>query len=183
MEKLLIHIDGASHGNPGLAAIGALLLDEHGNMVEEISQAIGRATNNVAEYRALIEACKAALEYSPRRAIFFTDSQLVANQINGAARVRQPHLENLNRIALDLLNRLSEWTVRHVDRTVNWHAHRLAEKAVNDNATPVMPAPVLKPRPESFYDELRTKLDLLNTSDQKKVLEFANHLLQRSKHQ
>ena len=49
MEKLLIHIDGASHGNPGLAAIGALLLDEHGNMVEEISQAIGRATNNVAE--------------------------------------------------------------------------------------------------------------------------------------
>ena len=176
MEKLLINLDGASHGNPGESAIGAVLVDEKGNIVEEISQAIGRATNNVAEYRALIEASKAALEYLPQRTIFFTDSQLVANQINGAARVRQPHLENLNRIAMELLARLPEWSVRHVDRTANWHAHRLAEKALTSEAL-VTTASYSR---NGFYDELKDKLDLLSQKDQKRVLEFANHLLQKS---
>lgn len=178
MDKLLVNLDGASHGNPGEAAVGAVLVDEAGNTVKEISQSIGRATNNVAEYRALIEACKVVVEYAPRRVIFFTDSQLVANQINGSARVRQPHLENLNRIALDLLNRLSDWNVKHVDRSANWHAHRLAEKALNKaELNPY------KNNKGTFYDELRLKLDLLNSKDRKKVLEFANHLLQRNKHE
>ena len=175
MDKLLINVDGASHGNPGEASIGAVLVDEQGNVVEEISQAIGRATNNVAEYRSLIEACKLALEYHPKRAIFFTDSQLIANQVNGVARVRQPHLENLNHIALDLLSRLSDWSVRHVGRSANWHAHRLADKALNQSA--------LKPgtrKKGAFYEALRVKLDQLTPKDQKKVLEFANHLLQRN---
>jgi len=174
MEKLLVNVDGSSHGNPGEAAIGAVLVDQDGNIVEEISQAIGRATNNVAEYRALIEACKAGLEYEPQRVIFFTDSQLVANQINGVARVRQPHLENLNTIALDLLNRYADWTVRHVDRSANWHAHRLAERAVSSFPADRRPG-------DDAYDELKLKLDLLSPQDRKKVLEFANHLLQREK--
>ena len=93
MEKLLINLDGSCHGNPGESAVGAVLMDEHGNVVEEISKAIGRATSNVADYRALIEAAKAALNHEPSRAIFFTHSQLVANQINGTDRVRQPHLK------------------------------------------------------------------------------------------
>lgn len=177
MEKLLINIDGASQGNPGESAIGAVLVDEKGNVVEQISQAIGRTTNNVAEYRALIEATKAALEYLPQRAIFFTDSQLVANQINGAARVRQPHLENLNRIALELLGRLPEWNVRHVDRTANWHAHRLAERALSSESLLASSAH----KRNGFYDELKEKLDLLSRKDQKRVLEFASHLLQKAR--
>lgn len=175
MDKILINLDGVSHGDPGEAAIGALLVDETGNILEEISERIGRATDNVAKYRALIEAAKVVSEYGPHRAIFFTDNQMVANQINGTARVRQPHLENLNHIALDLLNRLPEWSLRHVDRTVNWHAHRLAEKALSSSDVLTIKTPK-----DAFYDELRQKLDLLSKKDQKKLLEFANHLLQRA---
>ncbi len=175
MEKILVNLDGVSHGDPGESAIGAVLVDDIGNVVEEVSERIGRTTDQVAKYRALIEACKVASQYSPRRVIFFTDSQMVANQVNGQARVLQPHLENLNHIALDLLHRLPEWNVRHVDRSVNWHAHRLAEKALSGSVSVVAKVPK-----DAYYDELRKKLDMLSKKDQKKLLEFANHLLQRA---
>ena len=134
----------------------------------------------MADYRALIEAAKASLNHEPSRAIFFTHSQLVANQINGTARVRQPHLENLNQIAQDLLGRLNEWSVRHVERSVNWNAHRLAEKALSiGSAVESILAP--KTPKDAFYEEFYKKLDLLSKKDQKKVLEFANHLLHKGR--
>lgn len=168
-----MNVDGHSQGNPGEAAIGIVMTDGEGNIVEEISKHIGRATNNVAEYKALIEACKVALEYMPQRVIFFTDSQLIANQINGLYRVRRPHLDSLNQTAMDLLNKLPSWHVRYVERTVNWKAHRLAQKALlgrepNESA--------------GLVERIRTKLERLSDTDKRKVFDYINRLLEEARH-
>lgn len=173
MEKLLVNVDGHSQGNPGEAAIGVVMTDGDGNVVEEISKHIGRATNNVAEYKALIEACKAALEYMPQRVIFFTDSQLVANQINGLYRVRRPHLDNLNQTAMELLNKLSSWQVRYVERTANWRAHRLAQKALLERG---------QNESQSLFERVRAKFERLSDTDKRKVLEYINRLLEEARH-
>lgn len=171
MEKLLINLDGASQGNPGESAIGVVMVDEDGNVVEEIGRYIGRATNNVAEYRALIEAVQAVLEYMPQKAVFFTDSQLVANQINGLARVRQPHLDVLNREAQSLLDRLPQWRVRYVERTANWHAHRLAQQALLQREAD-------ESGQSTTVDHIATVARRLDEVDQHKLLKYARRLLE-----
>jgi len=177
MEKLLINFDGTSQGNPGEAAIGVVISDGEGNVIEEISRYIGRATSNVAEYKALIEAAQAALEYMPQRAIFFTDSQLVANQINGLYRVRQPHLDVLNRQAEELLERLPHWQVRYIERTANWQAHRLAQRAI----VRAEAAPPRHPPRQTTLERLYTLAGKLSESDQRKLLEYARRLLEEAK--
>ena len=169
MDKLLINIDGSSEGNPGAAAIGAVITDRQGNVIEEISEPIGRATNNVAGYKALITACKAALQYSPREAIFFTDSQLLANQINGLYRIRQPHLEKLNDEALELLKKFPEWKVRYVERSANWRAHKLAQRALLNRG------PLCE---RDLIDLIKERLERLDDEGKRKVLEFANRLVE-----
>ncbi len=172
MEKLLINVDGASLGNPGESAIGIVITDDQGNVVEEISRPIGRTTNNVAEYRALIEAAHAAQLYMPERAIFFTDSQLLANQINGLYRVRRPNLENLNQAAQELLERLPDWQVRYVERSANWKAHRLAQQALLSHGYPE--------ESSDLVERLRSKAVQLSEADQRKLLSYATRLLEES---
>lgn len=168
-----MNVDGHSQGDPGEAAIGIVMTDGEGNVVEEISKHIGRATNNVAEYKALIEACKAALEYMPQRVIFFTDSQLVANQINGLYRVRRPHLENLNQTTMELLNKLPSWQVRYVERTANWRAHRLAQKALLERG---------QNESQGLFERVRAKFERLSDTDRRKVLDYINRLLEEARH-
>lgn len=169
VEKLLINIDGSTEGNPGEAAIGVVITDRQGNILEEISESIGRTTNNIAEYKALIAACKAALKFSPREAIFFTDSQLLANQINGLYRIRQPNLEKLNSDALELLNQLPSWKVRYVERSANWRAHKLAQQALLSRG----------PNHERGLVELiRERLEKLDEDGKRKVLEYVNRLIE-----
>jgi ribonuclease HI len=173
MEKLLINIDGASQGNPGEAAIGILIADGAGNIIEEISRRIERTTNNIAEYRAFIEAAKLAIDYAPERVIFFTDSQLLANQINGLYRVRKPHLEKLHREAEALLKQLPQWQIRFVEREANYKAHRLAQRAFIET--------LASESAESLPDRIRKKVAQLGIEDQHRVLEFVQRLLEDQK--
>jgi ribonuclease HI len=175
MEKLLINVDGASQGNPGEASIGIVITDGEANIIEEISRPIGRTTNNVAEYRALIEAVRAVLPYMPERSIFFTDSQLLANQINGLYRVRRPNLDNLNRTAKEMLARLPNWQVRYVERTANWKAHRLAQQALQGHG-------YLGEEGESsdLLERLKSKAAQLSETDQRKLLSYATRLLEEA---
>ncbi|MCI2430552.1 ribonuclease HI family protein [Candidatus Acetothermia bacterium] len=172
MEKLLIHLDGASQGNPGEAAVGVVITDGDGSLLEEVSECIGRATNNVAEYQALLEAIRRALRYAPQRAIFFTDSQLLANQINGLYRIRRPHLEPLHRQAQELLQKLPRWQVHYIERDANWRAHRLAQKALLDR--------VAKEAEAGLPERIRRKVEELNELDQRRVLEFVNRLYEEA---
>ncbi len=168
MDKILVNVDGGAQGNPGAASIGVVITDRQGNIIEEISEPIGRATNNIAEYKALMAACRAALEYSPHEAIFFTDSQLMANQINGLFRIRQPHLEKLNNEVLELLAKFPEWKVRHVERSANWQAHKLAQRALLNRPPD---------RERDLIDLIKEKLETLDDDAKRKVLEYVSRLV------
>lgn len=134
MRKIFVNVDGSSRGNPGESSIGVLVTDDKGQVLEQMSKLIGRGTNNVAEYKALLEGIRIAIELSPDEAVFLTDNQVVANQVNGFYQVREPHLDLLNRQVLDLLAKLPRWRLNCVEREINHGAHRLAEQAFRERS-------------------------------------------------
>ena len=123
-------IDGAARGNPGEAGFGLYFVD--GDGAEEIAGYLGRATNNVAEYTALI----AALAYARRLGVddltVYSDSQLMVRQINGQYRVKASHLKPYYHRALALKSGLARFTIEHVRREKNKDADRLANRAVDE---------------------------------------------------
>jgi len=129
MGKLFVYVDGRSEGEPGDAGIGIAITDPQGNVVDEISRMIGRATTEVAEYRALIEACRYVVTLEPDSVIFFTDNQRLSNHINGVFVSREPAIQHLVEEALGLLNRFPQWRVNHVDRYANVRAPGLVDRA------------------------------------------------------
>jgi ribonuclease HI len=94
-KRLFLFTDGASRGNPGPAAAGALLKDEGGEILLKRGQFLGRTTNNEAEYRALILGLKLAKRLAPEVLVCLLDSKLVVSQVNGLYRVKQDHLAKL----------------------------------------------------------------------------------------
>ena len=127
--RLKINSDGASRGNPGLAAIGATIKNEQGRMVASVSRAIGRATNNQAEYRALITALEKAAALGAQRVDVRLDSELVVRQIQGRYRVKNEALRPLYLRAVELLKGFAGFTIANVPREENAEADRLANQA------------------------------------------------------
>jgi ribonuclease HI len=132
---LNIHIDGASRGNPGDAAFGVFVTGEDGSAVAELYGYLGRATNNVAEYQALLHALRYALAQGVRRVKVFSDSELVVKQIDGRYRVKHPDMLPLHREATTLLRRFEQAAVTHVRREQNKDADRLANRALDEKAS------------------------------------------------
>jgi len=95
MRKLIIYADGASRGNPGPAGIGIVICDELGKIIKEYRHFIGNATNNMAEYRALIMALKLASSFPVSEIECFSDSELMVKQLNGVYRVKNEKLGKL----------------------------------------------------------------------------------------
>jgi ribonuclease HI len=132
---LHIHIDGASRGNPGEAGFGVYVTTADGTLVAELYGYLGRASNNVAEYQALIHALKYALEQGAAQVKVFSDSELVVRQIGGQYRVKHPDMLPLHRQASTLLSRFREASVSHVRREQNRDADRLANRALDEKAS------------------------------------------------
>jgi ribonuclease HI len=130
MKRLVIYADGASQGNPGPAAIGAIIKDEQGNLLASISQRIGRATNNQAEYRAIIAALEKAIRLGARQVEVNSDSELVVKQINGKYRVKKTTLKPLYQEVNKLQSRLEGFTITHIPRWQNAEADKLANTAL-----------------------------------------------------
>ena len=130
IKKVIIHADGLSRGNPGIAAIGATIKDGEGRLLAAVSQGIGRATNNQAEYRALIAALREAHRLGATEASIYLDSELVVRQLSGRYRVRNAALKSLHHEASRLLSRLQSFTISHVPRRQNAEADRLANAAL-----------------------------------------------------
>ncbi len=126
-----IHTDGASRGNPGEAGAGIVIADDRGVTIKEIKQYLGMATNNVAEYRAVIVALERAFALGAESVIIHMDSELVARQIMGDYKVREAHLKPLHRQVLDLLKNFSNHRVRYVPREQNRRADQLANEAID----------------------------------------------------
>jgi len=131
VKRLIIYTDGASLGNPGLAAIGATIKDEQGGLIARISQRIGQATNNQAEYRAIIAALEEAIRLGTREVDMRSDSQLVVNQISGRWRVKKPALKPLHQRVKQLVGPLKGFTITHIPREQNTEADNLAHLALS----------------------------------------------------
>lgn len=132
---LLIHIDGASRGNPGEAGFGVHATAPDGSEVARLYGYLGRATNNFAEYQALLHALRYAHARGARRVRIFSDSELVVRQVEGRYKVRHPDMVPLHREALGLLRRFEQAEVRHVPRERNREADRLANRALDEKAS------------------------------------------------
>ena len=136
-----VFIDGASRGNPGPAGIGVAFMDG-GKTGRRLSRYIGETTNNVAEYLALIYALQQALRDGDRALAIYTDSELLARQMNGQYRVRDPQLKLFHELALELARGFAHCSIQHVPRSRNTQADRLAGAAVSrhqKHATDVIP--------------------------------------------
>lgn len=124
-------IDGAARGNPGPAGAGAILKDARGAILAELSVFLGETTNNVAEYAALLCALQEAARLGIRDLNIQTDSELLARQMDGAYRVKDPTLRVLHALARQGVERFARCALRHVPREQNRAADRLANRAVD----------------------------------------------------
>lgn len=123
-------IDGASRGNPGDAGFGVIF--ENDGAVSEIGGFLGRTTNNVAEYSALLAALTFAREHGVRELELFSDSQLLVRQFAGQYRVKAPHLVPLFLKVMELRREIPGLRLRHVPREENAAADRLANRAIDE---------------------------------------------------
>ncbi len=126
-----IHIDGASRGNPGEAGFGIHVADERGQTLAELYGYLGRATNNVAEYQALIHALRWGKRHGLPEVSVFSDSELVVKQMNGQYRVKHPDMLPLHREAQILMRGFAKASLSHVRREQNRDADRLANLALD----------------------------------------------------
>jgi ribonuclease HI len=133
MKKLSIYTDGASRNNPGEAGIGVVLKNERGDTIETLSEYLGIATNNVAEYTALIRALEAARKHRPEEIDFYLDSQLVVRQMTGEYRVKHPGIIPLVQRAQQIRRLWPEGAIRfhYIPRRENSEADALANEAID----------------------------------------------------
>jgi ribonuclease HI len=131
IEKLIIFSDGGARGNPGPAGIGAVLYDKDKNKIAEISKYLGVATNNQAEYKALIEALKKAKEIKAKEVDVFLDSELIVKQLNHEYKVKNKDLAPLFLEVYNLSQNFSKIKFFHVYREKNKEADRLANEAMD----------------------------------------------------
>jgi len=126
-----LYCDGASRGNPGPSGAGVVILDENGEQIFELSRFLDNATNNVAEYQALIRGLSAAADLGINRVQVYLDSELVVNQLLGTYKVRNPRLLQLFEEAMSRLRLFDEYAIFHVGRELNQEADRLANEAID----------------------------------------------------
>ncbi|MBI5699454.1 ribonuclease HI family protein [Candidatus Saganbacteria bacterium] len=132
--KVEVFADGASRGNPGEAGLGVVVRSE-GKVIKEVAEYIGRATNNVAEYLALIRGLEEALLLGANEASFFSDSELMVKQIKGEYKVKNEGLQPLHLHARQLIAKFKKFEITHKYREDNQHADDLANRAIH-NARP-----------------------------------------------
>jgi len=133
MEKeWLLMVDGAARGNPGEAGCGAVICDESGAVVKELSRYLGHATNNVAEYEGLLMGLEALIQLGKKKICVQSDSQLLVRQLNGQYRVKDEKLKLLFDRAVILLRQFDSFRIVHVPRESNKLADRLANQGIDD---------------------------------------------------
>jgi len=130
-QTVTLAVDGASRGNPGPAGAGAAIIDSHGKPLAELSRYLGETTNNEAEYRALILGLEMARERKYPNIVIQTDSELLAKQIRGEYRVKEPRLKELFAKAHRLLEDFRHWEIKNVPRLQNRLADRLSNIAID----------------------------------------------------
>jgi ribonuclease HI len=129
--KLVLHVDGGARGNPGPAAIGVVISSPDGEVLDELGETIGVATNNVAEYRGLLRGIERARALGATEVDIINDSELVARQLTGAYKVKHPAMKPLYAEAMAALGGFERWSVRNVPRAQNARADELVNQALD----------------------------------------------------
>ena len=130
-QRLVLHVDGGARGNPGPAAIGVVASAPDGEVVAEVAERIGVATNNVAEYRALLRGLRLAAQLGAREIEVINDSELVAHQLNGRYKVKHPSMRPLYEQAKAALRDFEHVRIRSVPRAQNARADALVNRALD----------------------------------------------------
>lgn len=131
---LVVHVDGGARGNPGPAAIGVVVADTQGEVLDEVAERIGVASNNVAEYRAVLRGLERAAALGAREVEIVNDSELVARQLIGAYKVKHPSMKPLYEEAISALRGFDRWQIRSVPRAQNARADALVNAALDGTA-------------------------------------------------
>lgn len=131
MAKLTVNVDGGARGNPGPAAIAAVVRDGTGEVVAERGERIGRATNNVAEYRALLLGIELATELGAEELELIGDSELIVRQVEGRYKVKHADMKELHAEVKRALAPFGSWSIRHVKRAENADADALVNQALD----------------------------------------------------
>ncbi|HET9153074.1 MAG TPA: ribonuclease HI family protein [Solirubrobacterales bacterium] len=131
MSRVTVNVDGGARGNPGPAAIGVVLRDGGGRVLEEVGEKIGEATNNVAEYKALLRGIELAAEYGAGEVDLIGDSELVVRQVEGRYKVKNAGIKPLHEEVKRALGEFDSWSIRHVRRAENADADRLVNRALD----------------------------------------------------
>jgi ribonuclease HI len=134
VTRLVVHVDGGARGNPGPAAIGVVVSDPGGEVLDELAERIGRATNNVAEYRALLRGLERAKALGAEEVEIVNDSELVARQLTGAYKVKHPEMTPLHAEATAALRAFDSWQIKSVPRAQNARADGLVNQALDGSA-------------------------------------------------
>ena len=129
--KVVVHVDGGARGNPGPAAAAAVVSTPAGEVLDEADELLGRATNNVAEYRGLLLGLRRARELGATEVEVVNDSELVAKQISGAYKVKHADMRPLHEQAIAALGAFDRWAVRSVPRAQNAQADALVNAALD----------------------------------------------------
>ncbi len=122
--KLTIYTDGGSRGNPGPAATGVVIKNSHGNVISSYGEYLGRQTNNVAEYSAIISGLKKARALGATEVTCIADSKLIVEQLNRKWKVKKPHIQKLFIEAWNEMQQFKKATIQHVLREYNKEADR-----------------------------------------------------------
>jgi ribonuclease HI len=131
--RVVVHVDGGARGNPGPAAVGAVVTDqEHAGVLAERGEYIGVATNNVAEYRAVLLGLSLASELGATGVDVVNDSELVARQIGGEYKVKNAGLKPLFHETMEKLRSFDHWSVANVPREQNARADELVNEALDE---------------------------------------------------
>ena len=131
MSKVTVNVDGGARGNPGPAAIGVVLRDGDGELLEKVGEKIGEATNNVAEYRALLRGIELAKAHGADELELIGDSELVVRQVEGRYKVKNAGMKELHAAVRQALRDFDSWSIRHVRRAENADADCLVNEALD----------------------------------------------------
>jgi ribonuclease HI len=129
--RVVVHVDGGARGNPGPAAAAAVVSSPDGEVLDEAALTIGRATNNVAEYRGLLLGLERARALGATEVDVVNDSELIAHQVTGRYKVKHPDMKPLHAQALAALGDFERWSIRPVPRSANADADALVNQALD----------------------------------------------------
>ncbi len=131
MTKVIVHVDGGARGNPGPAAAASVVSTPAGEVLDEAAELLGRVTNNVAEYRALLLGLARARALDANEVEVVNDSELIAKQVRGLYKVKHPDMKPLHAEAMAALKGFKRWSIRSVPRAQNADADALVNQALD----------------------------------------------------